>query len=387
MHGLNLLIQRFAFPLPHRLILIIDGQTAWLVSFGITCKCFLASLAYSIIIGNYNYVRNRLIYLTYYYVTYTGDSFTALAKTFQLPSLIAQRSNVIMLVTTFALLPLCSMRTLNALAPFSLLGLIGTLYTAVFMTIRLLDKSYLPGGQFFETLALTSRPIFGSRGPVKINHLLFVLISMLSTSFIAHYNAPRFLTELKNPTMKRYNTVVNLAFISSILTYLYIMVVGFLSFGGNSLGFVLNNYSGLDKLATVARMAIGGAILSGYPFVFFSLRDGLFDLAGASAETRAKAIAPLTVGLLGLITSLALVLKNVGFVVSLSGAMFGSALMFIAPALMNIKNIKAIAKSENKEISGGHKFEIINNYGIVGMGVVMTIIGVTVSILKEMKKL
>ena len=284
------------------------------------------------------------------------------------------------------------MKTLNALAPFSLLGLGGTLYTAAFMTARFLDKSYLPGGKFFAAESAL-QPIFNTRGPYKFNHLLFILISMLSTSFIAHYNAPRFLIELKNNTLKRFDTVVNLAFVSSILTYLYIMVVGFLTFGGHSLGFILNNYSGSDKLATAARLAIGGAILSGYPFVFFSLRDGLLDLAKVSYEKRSNLLLPMTVSLLGLITALALVLKDVSFVVSLSGALFGSALMFIAPALMNIANIKrgfVTSSATSLSVSEGGKsrqLEVASNYGIVVMGILMTLIGVTVSILKQTKRL
>jgi len=35
------------------------------------------------------------------------------------------------------------------------------------------------------------------------------------------------------------------------------MSVGFLTFGGSSLGFVLNNYSGKDFLANAARLALG----------------------------------------------------------------------------------------------------------------------------------
>ena len=41
-----------------------------------------------------------------------------------------------------------------------------------------------------------------------------------------------------------------------------------------------------------------------------------------------------------MVTLLALVLKDVGFVVSISGAMFGCLLMFIVPAIMTISNIK-----------------------------------------------
>jgi amino acid permease len=102
----------------------VDPKTAWMISAGITAKCFFASLAYSIIIG---------------------DSFASLAKTFGLPALLAQRTNIILLLTSVILFPLCSLKSLNSLAPFSLLGLGGTLYTAVVMAIRFFDGSYAPG--------------------------------------------------------------------------------------------------------------------------------------------------------------------------------------------------------------------------------------------------
>ncbi len=37
-----------------------------------------------------------------------------------------------------------------------------------------------------------------------INRLTLILISMLSTGFIAHYNAPKFFNELKHRTVQRY---------------------------------------------------------------------------------------------------------------------------------------------------------------------------------------
>ena len=86
-----------------------DPKTAWIISAGITAQCFLASLAYSIIIG---------------------DSFTSIAKSFNLPAVLAQRNNIIMAFSALVLFPLCSLRSLAALAPFSILGLLGTLYTA-----------------------------------------------------------------------------------------------------------------------------------------------------------------------------------------------------------------------------------------------------------------
>ena len=103
----------------------VGPKSAWIISTAITCKCFFASLVNSIIIG---------------------DSFAALAKTFNFPDVLQDRTNVILTMTTLVLLPLCSMKSLNALAPFSILGLGGVLYTALAMTIRYLDGTYAAKG-------------------------------------------------------------------------------------------------------------------------------------------------------------------------------------------------------------------------------------------------
>lgn len=99
-----------------------------------------------------------------------------------------------------------------------------------------------------------------------------------SQSYIAHYNAPQFYNELKDANMPRFNRVVGGAFLSSIVFFIFMMCVGFLTFGGATAGFVLNNYASSDGLATLARFAIGLALLTGYPFTFSALREGLLDL-------------------------------------------------------------------------------------------------------------
>eukprot|EP01038_Epipyxis_sp_PR26KG_P008488 gene8488-11474_t len=342
----------------------VDPKTAGLISFAITAMCFGASLAYSIIIG---------------------DSFTSLAETFNLPSLFRQRNNVILLISSVFLLPLCSLQSLNALAPFSILGLGGTLYTALFMAVRYFDKSYKIGGKFFNEIVI--KPTFNKRGGYAFNHLTFVLLAMLSSSYIAHYNAPKFYAELKNPTMPRFNTVVSGGFISSLLTFVFIMCTGFLTFGGASQGFILNNYAGSDYLATFARLAIGLALLTGYPFTFSALRDGILDIAKVTGEKRSNLAKPITIGVLSFITFLALGLKDVGFVVSIGGALFGNALMFVVPAIMNIAHTNAVAKSKGVSLTKSNKLEIGLNYGMIVTGVVMSVLGVGVSVLKQMGKI
>ena len=308
-------------------------------------------------------------------------------QTFKFPSIVGERSNTILGISALVLLPLCSLKSLSALAPFSLLGLGGTLYTAIFMAIRYMDGSYRAGGEFFKDLAFA--PSFSKRagGYSIASFNSFVLLSMLSTAFVAHYNAPKFMTELKDPTMARYNQVVNGGFIASIVLFIFIMSVGFMTFGGASQGFVLNNYSNKDPLATVARFAIGLALITGFPFTYSALRDGVLDLAKLKDKAREKAFVPVTIGGLSLITALALVLKDVGFVVSISGAMFGCAVMFIIPAVMNIANINNGLKRTGKAITSGSKLEVAGNYGMMVTGIAMAIIGVTVSVLKEMGKI
>ena len=117
--------------------------------------------------------------------------------------MLTQRTNVILYMTAGLLLPLCSLGSLAALAPFSLLGLSGTLYTAVFMAIRFFDKSYGLGGHFLQSVPATLSPSFGLMGRITLSSKLFVLISMLSTAFVAHYSTPSFYAELKDTSMKR----------------------------------------------------------------------------------------------------------------------------------------------------------------------------------------
>eukprot|EP00607_Mallomonas_marina_P001536 CAMPEP_0182428578 /NCGR_PEP_ID=MMETSP1167-20130531/23124_1 /TAXON_ID=2988 /ORGANISM="Mallomonas Sp, Strain CCMP3275" /LENGTH=458 /DNA_ID=CAMNT_0024611549 /DNA_START=199 /DNA_END=1575 /DNA_ORIENTATION=+ len=349
----------------------VDPNTGWVVSFATTSKCFLASLAYTIIIG---------------------DTFSALSKTFNLPAILQVRNNILITIATLVLLPLCSMKSLNALAPFSLLGLGGMIYTGVFMAIRYFDGSYFPGGKFYGHLTAATRPLFNTR-PMSFTPAVFVLVSMLSTSYIAHYNAPRFLSELKNPTMERYNKMVGYAFLLACATYFFITAAGFLTFGKNSLGFLLNNYSNQDILATFARLAIGLGILSGFPFTFTACKDGMLDILRVPFEKRPQLMPALNIGLLTLTTSLALVLKDVSFVVGFSGALFGASIMYIFPALMTINNIKASMKEKSKGSPFGmpastrQSLELYGNYGMTVVGVLFTIVGVTVSLLKEFKKM
>ncbi len=352
----------------------VDPSTAKLINGGITLMCFFTVLSYSIIIG---------------------DSFTGLAKGFNLPEIFASRTSVILFMTTFALLPLCSLQNLSALAPFSLLGLGGVLYTAAYMTMRYLQKYYSPGGTMFSMIPPSSQPIFDRSTGRFFSKKTFKLLSMLGTSYIAHFNAPKFYSELENATIARYNIVVGSAFMIAMFFFSLIMSVGFLTFGGNCMGLILNNYASSDLGASFARLAIGGAILTSYPFAFSALVDGLLDLRQVYGDNRSKLVRPYTIGLLTLVTAMALIFKDVGFVNGLSGALFGCLLLMVLPALMNINNINKkfgtnIFGQPSPKDSYGlgnrmplpfmNKIEAVLNYAMIPTGIALTFISVIESV-------
>ncbi len=99
------------------------------------------------------------------------------------------RTQALLGVTAVALLPLCLMKSLKALAPFSLVGIIGMVYTSLAMAWRYWDGSYREGGRFFLTLPASLAPKFAVRGSSNLMDLLlnpkiFILVSMLSTAYM-----------------------------------------------------------------------------------------------------------------------------------------------------------------------------------------------------------
>ncbi len=136
-----------------------------------------------------------------------------------------------------------------------------------------------------------------------------------------------------------------------------------------------------DVLAKLCRLAIGASIVFGYPLTFVGIRDGVLGLAGVKKPSeRTQTLTTLV--LLAMVSTLAVFLRDVGFVVSFGGALLGSAIIYIFPAIIFIKTMaQKIASGELQETAAVRN-EVALNKGIAGLGVVMAIIGASVSVLK-----
>jgi amino acid permease len=274
----------------------VSPKTGWLTAWSATLMTSMACLAYSMVLA---------------------DTFSSLLGS-------TERTKVLVALTTVILLPLCWMKSLASLAPFSLLGVIGMAFTGFAMLVKYLDGSYSGPveGTLLETVAENLRPSFGSDGWESVlTPESLILVCMLSTAFMAHFNAPKFYLELQNNTLKRYNTVVATSFGISITLMVAITAIGFLTFGASCSGLVLNNYSSKDMWMATSRIAVAISLVFSYPLAFQGCRDGILDLLKVSDENKSKdsLLNLTTVCLLSTITLFAATLTDVSFVLAFGG--------------------------------------------------------------------
>lgn len=313
------------------------------------------------------------------YAIIIGDSLSSIATLMGAPAALTVPNIWIWIISICVLTPLCLLRDLSALAFGSAIGCGGTIYCAGFMVKRWLDGSYQVGGKFHNAIAQASRPVFAAPTAARplLNVNIFVLVAMLSTAFLAHYNAPRFYNELNRKTeaesQKAFTKTTILGFSLSVVIAGLILAFGYLTFGGASQGLILNNYATADPLAILARIGVAFSVIFSYPVLFLGMRDCFFGLIpnGAESSKKPRVHALVTFALLGLCNGLALFCKDLGLVISLGGAVLGTSLAYIMPGMMSAAAIrrkgKALKKS-GKSLSRKESFEGYANMGIAALG-------------------
>jgi len=297
------------------------------------------------------------------------------------------RTTALLGITGTTLLPLCLLKSLSSLAPFSLVGVVGMFYTAVAMAMQYFNGAYklavpavkksavaaVPAGKYLAGVASNYQPQFGNLGAsAALSPNAFILISMLSTAYMAHFNAPKFFTELKDNTIKRYNTVVGTSFGVSILIFAIVASLGFLTFGSNCSGLILNNYSSKDKLMSLSRIAVAASLVFSYPLCFVGARDGWLDLFKVPSDKRTDSVlTKTTIAILSGITLIATQLKELAFITSFAGATLGNALVYVYPSFMFRSAVKNMGEKATKGLKREVPFAIFSAV----LGIVMGAIG------------
>lgn len=253
------------------------------------------------------------------------------------------------------------------------------------MAIRATSGAYSPGGAFFSTIAPALQPSFDAIGMKPLlSPASLVLGSMTATAYLVHFNAPDFYKSLKNNTIPRYAAFTGLGFFFTAAISIAMMALGFLTFGGNSSGMILNNYSIKDTGATFCRLLMAFSLIGSYPFVFKAVKSSLTPFIVKGGEVTEKFNKQLTRALLGLLMGISLLIKDAGFVVGFNGAVMGSAIIYIFPPIIFLKNTKKRVLNGQKNPASKRLFlERTINKLLIALGVVFIIMGGYVSVLNS----
>mmetsp|Transcript_10570 Transcript_10570/g.20345 ORF Transcript_10570/g.20345 Transcript_10570/m.20345 type:complete len:498 (-) Transcript_10570:282-1775(-) len=329
----------------------------------VTLKTALSCLAFSIIIA---------------------DSGQALAQAAGMVDI--TRTEALLGVTGIVLLPLTLQRDLSSLAPFSFVGVLGVLITTATIVIRYQDGSYLmETGTFAQDLPAQLQPHFvdstsvaATVAPDALANSAtagawggwsgVVLSCTLATAYVAHYNAPRFFNELQNASVERFQKVTFASYTVAAILFVLVGCCGFLTFGQASQGYILNNYSPMDPLATFCKAALTGSILCTYPLPFVGLRDGCLDLLKVSNRDQVHEIT--TVALLAIITVGALLISDLGLVLSVGGGTFSTAVSAVFPVCMFLA-MDSDNKSIIEQIAAGVGMLFSVSIGIAGVNIAL----------------
>lgn len=342
---------------------LLEPKSAWIIDAGVTFLCFGCCI---------------------FYAAFIGDLFAALAQALHAPALLQKRWVCLVGLHLFPLLPLCLMRNLSGLQFSSFVGALGIIYTTAFVVLRALDGSYAPGGRFHDLIEAAYRPVKQHEGVKALFHLgpgAVSLMNMACVAFTTHYNGINYYSELKARTLPRYVGAVSLGFLLSGTVFSLMMTFGHRTFGAAAQPLLLNNYhKTADALATAARMATGFSIVCGFPLMFAGLKTGFFSLYRNSVE-RSPSIEPPTKRLLlseGVGASLSILLlsgicgvaikcteEDVGFVIGIIGAILGTGVVYVIPALLNTSLLKWAKRGGERRL----------NQVVVAAGAIFAVLG------------
>lgn len=299
-------------------------------------------------------------------------------------AILSNRALIISLLGSSILFPLCRLQDLSALKSVSLFGLVGQFVSLIVLGIRLFDGSYKLGGVFYpHTIAatlsetMTKTTVIPSVDPMK----WFIFSSLLSYCYVTHYNAPKFYVELENPSSKRFFQLAFMSFVTAGIVYMSSMLLGLSLFGSHSQPFLLNNLVTSDPLALLARSCFGASVLASYPLIFLSMRDNIQRRVSDLFKVEVG-VSKVTAALLAGICGLAVFLKDISVVGSLSGAVFGSSMMFVFPAIMYIGALTKKAKETNTAVP---VITIAVNKVLLVAGTILGLLGASNTVLSLLK--
>mmetsp|Transcript_11127 Transcript_11127/g.68494 ORF Transcript_11127/g.68494 Transcript_11127/m.68494 type:complete len:459 (+) Transcript_11127:149-1525(+) len=238
-------------------------------------------------------------------------------------AVLADRANVLILCGFTILLPLSMVRNLNMLRHSSMLGLLSILYTVAVICeqffSRLADGESMPEVQVWD---------FSWRD--------LVALPLVSVAYTFHYNAPRYYQELEGRGPIKAKALVAGSLSLCWFVYIISSTCGYLTFGAEASGNILLNYVPSTTVA-LAQLGLVLHVFTSYPLVFNSWRRSFHALAFPNrplSQTRLYLYTSIGVSLTVFVGWL---LPEIETVMGYNGSVFGAWIVYVFPALMNLK--------------------------------------------------
>ncbi|KAJ9471492.1 Vacuolar amino acid transporter 2 [Diplonema papillatum] len=180
-------------------------------------------------------------------------------------------------------------------------------------------------------------------GPPKVvlaelSSRAWAAVPVINVAFTAHYNAPRFYQELRDRSLGRFNLVVGFAMAFALCLYVAVGASGYATFGEETQGSILVNYSPTWSAAVAARAFLAAVVAFTFPLANHAARESIFSLASngrVSTNTVSKpAFAATSVLLVVATTVVGAHCEKIEKILAFKGALFGTCLVYIIPPLM-----------------------------------------------------
>ncbi|KAL4785753.1 transmembrane amino acid transporter protein-domain-containing protein [Aspergillus varians] len=180
-----------------------------------------------------------------------------------------------------------------------------------------------------------------ARGDVKsllfVNSGFFQAVGVISFAFVCHHNSLLIYGSLKKPTLDRFATVTHYSTGISLIMCILMGVSGFLFFGSETQGNVLNNFPSDNILINIARLCFGLNMLTTLPLEAFVCREVMTTYYFPDEPFSMNRHLIFSSALVLASVAISLLTCDLGTVFELIGATSAASLAYIFPPLCYIK--------------------------------------------------
>lgn len=170
---------------------------------------------------------------------------------------------------------------------------------------------------------------------------LFLSFSIVSVSYLCHFNMLPVRAELKRPTPVRVQRIVRTTMGTAFVLYTLVGVFGYITFGNITMSNILrNNWPPHDILITCGRLALTLTLLMSFPLLTHPCRATIDTLLFKGTPLTTFRLVVETVTMVVLSYCLSIVIPNVTYIWSFMGATVAVMIAFIMPSAFYLKIIK-----------------------------------------------